>query len=95
MDFPSIQMNFWDAVFAIPMIMVLTQFIKVYFKIPKWFVPTIAVLFGLGISIFISHKHSLISGLFMGWFYGYAAIGSYASLKTNIVAYRNKKSDKY
>ncbi|MEH7119366.1 hypothetical protein V7128_18405 [Neobacillus vireti] len=91
MDFPTIQMNFWDALFAIPIIMVLTQFIKVYFKIPKWFVPTIAVLFGLGISIFISHKHSFFSGVFMGWFYGYAAIGSYASLKTNIIAYRNNK----
>ncbi|MEH7417928.1 hypothetical protein V7266_21885 [Neobacillus drentensis] len=95
MDFPTIRMNFWDAVFAIPMIMLLTQFIKVYFKIPKWFVPTIAVLFGLGISIFISHKQSLFAGIFMGWFYGYAAIGSYASLKSNIIAYRNRRSNKY
>jgi hypothetical protein len=88
-------MNFWDTVFAIPIIMVLTQFIKVFFRIPKWFVSTIAIMFGLGISIFISHKHSLISGVFMGWFYGYAAIGTYASLKTNIIAYRNRRSNKY
>jgi len=87
-------MNFWDAVFAIPAIILLTQCVKVFFKLPKWFVPTIALIFGLGISIFISHKHSIIAGVFMGWFYGYAAIGSYASLKTNLTAYRNKHRNK-
>ncbi len=94
MDFPTIHMNFWDAIFAIPIILLLTQFIKVYFKVPKWFVPTIALLFGLGISLFISHKHSVIGGIFMGWFYGYAAIGTYASLKTNIISFRNRQSKK-
>lgn len=90
-DFPAIQTNFWDAVFAIPIIIVLTQLIKLYFKLPKWFVPTIALLFGLGISIFISHKHNTLGGIFMGWFYGYAAIGTYASLKSNIISFRNKQ----
>ena len=91
LDFPTIKTNLWDAIFAIPIIILLTQLIKVYFKLPKWFVPTIALLFGLGISIFISHKHNTFGGIFMGWFYGYAAIGSYASLKTNIIAFRNKR----
>lgn len=91
-DFPTIKMNVWDTIFAIPLIIVLTQLIKVYFKIPKWFVPTIALFFGLGISIFITHKQNTLGGIFMGWFYGYAAIGSYASLKTNIMSYRNKRS---
>jgi cell shape-determining protein MreD len=90
MDFPTIKMNIWDAIFAIPIIIIFTQFIKIYFKTPKWFVPTIALMFGLGISIFISHKHNLIAGIFMGWFYGYAAVGTYASLKTNILALRKK-----
>ncbi|WP_374703095.1 hypothetical protein [Neobacillus cucumis] len=88
-------MNFWDALFAIPIIIVLTQFIKVYFKIPKWIVPTFALLFGLGISVFISHKHSLLAGLFMGWFYGYAAVGTYSALKTNLLAFRNKRSNRH
>lgn len=88
MDFPTIHTNFWDAVIAIPVIMIITQLIKVAFKVRKKFVPLIALLLGLGISIFISHRHHLIAGLFMGYFYGYGAIGSYASLKTAIIAFR-------
>ncbi|KIL50603.1 hypothetical protein KP78_06040 [Jeotgalibacillus soli] len=45
---------------------------------------------GLLISVFISHRGHLVAGIFMGWFYGYAAIGSYASLKTSIVSYLKK-----
>jgi hypothetical protein len=33
----------------------------------------------------LAHKHNTVGGIFMGWFYGYAAIGTYASLKTNIL----------
>jgi cell shape-determining protein MreD len=93
MDFPTIHTNFWDAVTAVPIVMLLTQILKVLLKVPKKFVPTIALVLGLCISIFINHRHSLIAGIFMGWFYGYAAIGSYASLKTTIISYRNKKDD--
>ncbi|WP_066288055.1 hypothetical protein [Bacillus sp. FJAT-29937] len=89
MDFPTIHTNFWDAVVAIPIIIIITQLIKIFFKTPKKFVPLIAILLGLGISIFISHRHNLIAGLFMGYFYGYAAIGSYAALKTSLIAFRN------
>ncbi|WP_100402554.1 hypothetical protein [Bacillus sp. FJAT-42315] len=89
LTFPVIHTNFWDAVFAVPAVIVLTQFIKIFGHIPKRYVPTIALLLGLFISVFISHRHHLIPGLFMGWFYGYAAIGSYASLKTAILAFRN------
>lgn len=88
MDFPTIHTNFWDAVIAVPVVMVITQLIKLFLKVPRKFVPTIALIIGLGISVFIAHRHSLIAGIFMGWFYGYAAIGSYASLKTTIQAYR-------
>ncbi|MEH7384976.1 hypothetical protein V7147_06120 [Bacillus sp. JJ1521] len=90
MDFPIIHTNFWDAVIAVPLVMIITQIIKILFKIPKKYVPTLALIFGLLISVFYSHRHSLGAGLFMGWFYGSAAIGSYASLKTTILAYRNK-----
>jgi hypothetical protein len=93
MDFPNIHTNFWDAVIAVPVVLVLTQLIKVGFKIKKIYVPTIALIIGLAISIFISHRHHLLEGLFMGWFYGYAAIGSYASLKTTLLTYRKQKSE--
>lgn len=91
MDFPTIHTNFWDAVIAVPLVMIATQTIKKVFKIKKTYVPTLALIFGLLISVFYSHRHSLTAGLFMGWFYGYAAIGSYASLKTTILAYRNSR----
>jgi len=92
LDFPTIKTNFWDVILAIPIILLLTQIIKVFFKVPKWLVPSIALILGLGISIFISHKHNILAGIFMGWFYGYAAIGTYASLKTNLITFRNKTS---
>ncbi|MDR7075637.1 cell shape-determining protein MreD [Neobacillus niacini] len=91
MDFPTIHTNFWDAVIAVPMIMLITQLIKVFFPIKKVYIPTIALILGLCISIFISHRHHLIAGLIMGWFYGYAAVGSYASLKTTLLAFRKQK----
>ncbi|MDF1510048.1 hypothetical protein PZE06_18080 [Robertmurraya sp. DFI.2.37] len=91
MDFPTIRTNFWDAVIAVPSIMVLTQIIKIVFKTPKHFVPTLALAIGLTISTFISHRHDLPAGLFMGWFYGYAAIGSYAATKTALIYFRNQK----
>ncbi|MFK2825336.1 hypothetical protein QYG89_06500 [Bacillus sp. B190/17] len=91
MEFPTIHTNFWDAVIAVPVVMILTQLIKVFFKTRKTFVPFVALLIGLFISVFISHRGHIVAGLFMGWFYGYAAVGSYASLKTSIIAYLNKK----
>lgn len=91
MDFPTIHTNFWDAVIAVPSVLIVTQLVKIFLKVPKKFVPTIALVVGLLFSIFIAHRHSFIAGLFMGWFYGYAAIGSYASLKTTIRAIRKRK----
>ncbi|MFS0824094.1 hypothetical protein [Bacillus sp. 1P02SD] len=88
MDFPTIHTNFWDAVFAVPFVMIITQISKILLKIPKRYVPTLAIIIGLLVSVFYSHRHDLAAGLFMGWFYGSAAIGSYASLKTTILAYR-------
>ena len=92
LDFPIIHTNFWDAVIAVPIILIVTQIIKIFLKVPKKYVPSIAIALGLIISVCISHRHSLIAGVFMGGFYGYAAIGSYASLKTTISSYRNKKA---
>ncbi|KPL59572.1 hypothetical protein [Rossellomorea vietnamensis] len=93
MDFPTIHTNFWDAVIAIPVIILLTQLIKGFFKPRAFLVPNIAVLLGLFISIFISHRGHLVTGIFMGFFYGYAAIGNYASLKTSVLAFRGEKEE--
>ncbi|MCP3762387.1 hypothetical protein NLX67_08285 [Domibacillus sp. A3M-37] len=70
MDFPV------NSVIAVPAVLVLTQLIKIFFKPPKPFIPTIVLVIGLLISIFISHIDHLVAGLVMGWFYGYAAISS-------------------
>lgn len=90
MNFPTIHTNFWDAVIAIPVIMILTQIIKVFIKAPSKNVPFIPLITGLLISIFISHRNDLVAGIFMGWFYGYAAMGNYAALKIAIISYRYK-----
>jgi len=91
LDFPTIHTNFWDAVIAVPIVMIITQIIKIFTKIPKQYIPTVALALGLCISVFISHRHHLVSGLFMGWFYGYAAIGSYSSLKNTVVSFLLKR----
>ncbi|MGE7977342.1 hypothetical protein [Psychrobacillus sp. NPDC093200] len=90
MNFPIIHTNFWDAVIAIPVIIIITQIIKIIFRTQSKYVPLVALLLGLLISVFISHRHHLIAGLFMGWFYGYAAIGNYSALKASLMAYRKK-----
>ena len=95
MDFPTIHTNFWDAVIAVPSVMIITQMIKMFLKVQKKFIPTIALIVGLIFSVFISHRESFVAGIFMGWFYGYAAIGSYASLKTTLIAFQNRRRRRY
>lgn len=90
MDFPTIHTNFWDAVIAVPVVMIITQIIKKDFKIQKKFVPLVATILGYAISIFISHRGDLIAGIIMGYFYGYAAIGSYVTLKNSIKAFKRR-----
>lgn len=93
-EFPIIHTNFWDAIIAIPVIMILTQVLKIVFHIPKKYVPPLPIILGLLISVFISHRQNIIAGIFMGWFYGYAAIGNYAALKTTIISYLQAKKKK-
>ena len=90
MDFPTIHTNFWDAVIAVPVVMIITQIMKKAFKIQKKFVPLVATILGYAISIFISHRGDLIAGIIMGYFYRYAAIGSYVTLKNSIKAFKQK-----
>lgn len=93
MEFPIIHTNFWDGVIAVPLIVILTQFFKL-FPIPRKYFPTIASIIGFSISIFYSHRHNLSAGLFMGSFYSAAAVGTYASLKTSWIAFKNRKKKK-
>lgn len=90
-SFPIIHTNIWDAIIAVPLVVIFTQMIKKFFPIRNFFVPSVANLIGLVISIFFAHRHNLWVGIFMGFFYGNAAVGLYASLKTQINAYRNSE----
>ncbi|RDU34965.1 hypothetical protein DRW41_20320 [Neobacillus piezotolerans] len=90
MDFPVIYTNVWDTLIAVPAIMIITQILKLYFRMPKQFVPAVAVISGFLFSVLVSHPSSLLAGLFMGWFYGYAAIGNYAAMKSAWKAFRKK-----
>jgi hypothetical protein len=90
-NFPIIHTNFWDAVIAVPVVLIITQIIKMIFPIPRVFVPTLASIVGLIISIFFAHRGNLYSGIFMGFFYGNAAVGTYSSIKLSIITYKNRK----
>lgn len=88
-EFPVIHTNFWDGVIAVPLIVILTQLLKV-FPIPRQYFPTIASIIGFAISVFYSHRHDLYAGLFMGGFYSAAAVGTYSSLKTSWATFRSR-----
>ncbi len=88
--FPIIHTNVWDAIIAVPAVVILTQILKIAFPIPNVFVPTAANIIGLAFSIFIAHPGNVWAGIFMGLFYGNAAVGIYASLKTALLAYRKR-----
>lgn len=87
-EFPIIHTNIWDSLWAVPLIIIMTEIGKKIFHIPPQYVSTLATIIGLIISIFISHPHNLSAGIFMGFFYSAAAIGSYSSIKTSLRAYR-------
>ncbi len=89
-NFPIIHTNFWDAIIAVPVVLIVTEMIKLIFPIPRAFVPTIATVIGLIISIFFAHKGNLSAGIFMGVFYGNAAVGAFSSMKTSLIAYKKK-----
>lgn len=91
-EFPIIHTNVWDSIWAVPVILIVTEIVKKVFPIQPQYVSLVATIIGLFISIFISHPHDLSAGIFMGIFYSAAAIGSYASLKTSFYAYRNRSN---
>ncbi|MED0753595.1 hypothetical protein [Bacillus amyloliquefaciens] len=88
--FPLIHTNIWDAVIGVPIVLCVTQLIKVFCRVPGIFVPTIALVVGNVVSIVFGHHEHVYAGIFMGFFYGYAAIGSFSPAKTSLRAYRTK-----
>ncbi|WP_130806197.1 hypothetical protein [Senegalia massiliensis] len=93
-EFPIIHTNLWDAIIAVPTVVVVTQIIKIFFSIKGIYVPSIANLIGLIISIFFAHKQDLSAGIFMGLFYGNAAVGVYSSIKTTWKSYKKRHINK-
>lgn len=89
-EFPTIHTNMWDVFWAIPVILVLIFFIKLFFGISNAWISTAATVIGLLISIFISHPEHLAAGVFMGFFYGNAAAGFLYSFEKSYAAYRKK-----
>lgn len=91
-NFPIIHTNFWDAVIAVPVVLVVTEIIKLCLPVPRTLIPTVATIIGLIISIFFAHKNNLGAGIFMGFFYGNAAVGVFSSIKIAVVTFLNRKN---
>ncbi|MFD1707292.1 hypothetical protein ACFSCZ_11175 [Siminovitchia sediminis] len=89
--FPVIHTNFWDSLIAVPAVLAATQMIKFFLPIPRVLIPTVANILGLLFALCIAHRFHFWGAIFMGLFYGNAAVGVYASLKTSWEAFRNKK----
>lgn len=89
-SFPIIHTNIWDATIAVPIVVALTQIIKIFINIPRTYIPSVANIIGLVISVFFAHKGNLSAGIFMGLFYGNAAVGVYASIKTGLKTFIKK-----
>lgn len=89
-EFPIIHTNIWDAVWAIPVILVVIILLKLFFRLPETWFSTVATVIGLILSIFISHPGNLSAAIFMGFFYGAAASGTIYSMKVWFIAYREK-----
>ncbi|MBP1755399.1 MAG: hypothetical protein H6Q59_1797 [Firmicutes bacterium] len=93
-SFPTIHTNFWDATIAVPVVLIVTEIIKLILPIPRTMIPTVATLIGLIISIFFAHRGDLGAGIFMGFFYGNAAVGAFSSLKISLIAFKKRKNKK-
>lgn len=90
-EFPIIHTNIWDAVWAIPVLLVIVLVAHWVFKVPESWLSIVATVFALVLSIFISHRGNLSAGIFMGFFYSGAAIGTVYSLKQSYLALRKKE----
>lgn len=89
-EFPTIHTNIWDAVWAIPVILIVIILFHIFLKLPETWFSTVATVTGLILSVFISHPGNLSAGIFMGFFYGVAATGTIYSMKLRFKAHRKK-----
>ncbi|ARJ39209.1 hypothetical protein CSV71_15130 [Sporosarcina sp. P21c] len=89
-EFPVIQTNVWDAIWGVPVVLVVVLIVKWIFKVSLSWLSTVATVVALAISIFISHPKNLSAGIFMGIFYSGAAMGIIYSTKQSFHAYRKR-----
>lgn len=78
----------WDALWAIPVILLILLVVRIFWYVSTAWISTIATIIGLILSIFISHPGHLAAGIFMGFFYGSAAVGFLYSMEKSFKAYR-------
>ncbi|WP_313237085.1 hypothetical protein [Sporosarcina ureae] len=89
-EFPVIHTNVWDAIWGVPVVLVVVLIAKWLFKLPPSWLSTVATVVALAISIFISHPKNLSAGIFMGFFYSGAAMGVIYSTQQSYYAYRKR-----
>nr|WP_301108811.1 hypothetical protein [Sporosarcina sp.] len=89
-EFPVIHTNVWDAIWAVPVVLVVVLAAKWLFHLPPSWLSTVATLLALALSVFISHPKNLSAGIFMGFFYSGAAMGIIYSTKQSFYAYRRR-----
>ncbi|MBE1555338.1 hypothetical protein [Sporosarcina limicola] len=89
-ELPVIHTNIWDALLAVPIILIIVFLLRMFFKLSESWFSTAATAAGLVLAIFISHSGNLPAGIFMGFFYGGAASGTIYSLKVWFNAYRKE-----
>ena len=87
-EFPVIHTNIWDAVWAVPVVLIVVLLAKWVFHLPPSWISTLATLLALVLSVFVSHPGNLSAGIFMGFFYSGAAMGIIYSTKQSFHAYR-------
>ena len=85
---PVIHTNMWDALWAVPVVLLIVLVAKWLFGVRSSWLSTVATVAALLLSIFVSHRGDLSAGIFMGFFYSGAAIGVLYSVKQSYLAYR-------
>ena len=85
---PVIHTNMWDALWAVPVVLLIVMAAKWLFGVRSSWLSTVSTVAALLLSIFVSHRGDLSAGIFMGFFYSGAAMGVLYSIKQSLLAYR-------
>ncbi|MCG7343736.1 hypothetical protein MHZ92_06300 [Sporosarcina sp. ACRSL] len=85
---PVIHTNMWDALWAVPVVLLVVLIAKWLFRVRSSWLSTVSTVAALLLSIFVSHRGDLSAGIFMGFFYSGAAMGVIYSIKQSFLAYR-------